>query len=268
METFLKILRGYWFLVGLALIIVIVGAGYFAGYRVDEAGITRVGTLVIHGLPDGAAVYLDKSSRIFAREGTATAALTPGTHSVIVAAAGMQPWNEVFQVAASENVVLPPILVPIKIPATDLSGSDAAAAKALVAAAKLPTKATPLKLADGCALVYASGNRVLADGTTTPTCVPPAYLSCAAKSAENPTGACATTIIRGNAEPVRAIVPYPGRDDALVVLAGNIVYVLELDPRDPQFIAPIFRDQVTGIAPYATSSVVVTNGSVYEQLPL
>lgn len=263
-----NIIKGYWFLIGCALIVAVVAVGYFAGYRVDEAGITRVGTMVIHNLPEGTAVYIDKSSRIFAKDGTARAQLTPGMHSVIVSATAMDPWNEVFEVVASKDTVLSPIIIPSKLPTLNITGADLNKARAAVAATKYPTKATPLILAGGCAQVYASGNRILADGTTTPSCTIPSYLACAPKSAENPTGVCATTIIRTNAQPVRALLPYPGRDDAVVVLAGNIVYALELDPRDPQFVAPVFQDQLTGIGSYATSSIVVTNGSVYEELPL
>ncbi len=63
-------------------------------------------------------------------------------------------------------------------------------------------------------------------------------------------------------------MPFPGRDDALVVWAGTALYVVELDPREPQFVAPVFKGAIKGAAPWSATSVVVTNGTEDVELPL
>ncbi len=262
MEKTLAALKSYWILI---LIVVLFAAGligYFAGYRLDQGGITRVGTLVLTGLPDGTAVYLDQARRVYASDGTAHSDFLPGTHSVIVDSPGNQPWNELFTISPSEQTTLAPIFVPVTLAARPLSGEDAARGLALVRAAKLPTKAAPLTLADGCTLLYASGARLIADAATSSCAVLPEYL-CAPDAA-----GCASTIVYSAAEPIRSVAAFPGRDDALVVVTGHLVFVLEVDPREPQFFAPLFKGPTIGAAPYSASSTVITNGTTVVEIEL
>jgi hypothetical protein len=65
-----------------------------------------------------------------------------------------------------------------------------------------------------------------------------------------------------------AVVPFPGRKDALIVAAGKTVFAIEIDPREPQFIAPIFKGSLTGLASWSATSIVVTNGTEVVELPL
>lgn len=269
MSKYLRALKSYWFLILVVLLITVVALGYFAGYRVDQVGITRVGTISVTGLPEKAVVYIDASRRVRASGGTAELSLTPGSHSIIVDSEGNNPWNEIVTVETAGHTTVSPILVPTSIKKALVIGADQEKAITLARSVTLPTKQKPLTLASGCASLYASGGRVIAEATTSPACAAiPAYLSCAPKSAENPSGGCAPTLIFTPSAALRAIIPFPGRQDALIVWAGNLVYAVEIDPREPQFFAPIFKGSVTGLAPWSTSSVVVTNGTQVVELPL
>lgn len=268
MKTFLRYATHYSILLIIIAILVLGAVFHFMGYRIDAAGFSRVGTLSMEGLPAGTALYIDESRRVETANGLGSAQLSPGTHSVIVDAPGFQPWNERFEVASGETLRLSPLLVKDKVAARALEGEEAARALALIRASVAPSKASPLRLAGGCAAVYASGNRVLAEATTSPACAMPAYLSCSSVSEENPKGACATTIIRTDTGPVKAVVSYPGRDDAAIIVGENAVYALELDPREPQSYALLFKGPTIGVAPWSASSVVVSNGTlVFELAP-
>lgn len=269
MKDFLAALKSYWLLVLVVVLVILIAAGYFTGYRLDGGGITRVGTLTLTGLPEKTAVYIDASRRVRASGGKAELSLTPGTHSVIVDSEGNDPWNEIVEIEPAKDVTVSPILVAASIKKVMILGADKDKALALTRTISLPTKARPLALANGCASVYASGGRIIAEATTSPSCaaIPP-YLSCAPASSENPSGACAPTIIFTPSAALSAVIPFPGRQDALIVWAGKLVYVLELDPREPQFFAPIFKGAVTGVAPWSAASVIVTNGTEVLELPL
>lgn len=268
MNTFLRYATNYWILWIIVAVLALGTGSYFAGYRFDQAGFSRVGMLSIENLPDGSSLYIDESSQVIALAGTGSAPLSPGSHSVIVDAPGYQPWNERFDIVSGETVKLRPILVKDKVAAHQLEGEDAARAIALIRATAAPTKEAPLALAGGCALAYAQGNRVLAEATTTADCVPPAYLACAPVSPENPTGTCATTIIRTDTAPIKGIIKYPGRDDAAVVVGDNSVYALELDPREPQSYALLFRGPTIGVAPWSETTIVISNGTLVFELSL
>lgn len=266
MKTFLRYATHYWIL-WIIVAILVVGTGfYFAGYRLDTAGFSRVGTLSIPGLPLGSALYIDESRRVEAHGGTGTAALSPGTHSVIVDAPGYQPWNERFTVASGETRVLSPILAKDKVSARRLEGEEASRALTLIRSSVLPTRAAPLMLEGGCASVYALGTRVIAEPPAGASCEIPAYLACAPASPENPDGTCASTIIRSDTAAVKAIIPYPGRDDAVVIVGDNSVYGLELDPREPQSYVLLFSGPTIGVAPWSATSLVVSNGDIVFEL--
>ncbi len=268
MKSFLAALKAYWFLILVIIVILGCAAGYFAGYRLDQGGIVRVGTLSMTGLPEKSTVYIDSTRRVRPNGGDVSLSLTPGAHTIIVDAPDQEPWNELFTIAASADTALSPILVPRKVERRLIIGADQAKGFALVRSTVLPTKQKPLVIENGCAMVYVSGSRIIAEGTTTPACALPAYLSCPEKSAENPLGGCAPTILYAAKDPIRSVLAFPGRTDAIIFVAGSLASVLEADPREPQFIAPIFKGAVAGIAPWSPQSVVVSTGSQVIELPL
>ncbi len=130
-----------------------------------------------------------------------------------------------------------------------LTSSEGVAARAAFATQKLPTLMAPLSL--GCAEVYVSNNRVIATAaSTSPACAtPPDYL-CSA-------GSCAPTIIYSPAAPLHSVIPFPGRTDALIVATGEWVYTIGLDPRTPQYFAPILQGLSPMVAPGPNGSLYV-----------
>ncbi|HRH24654.1 MAG TPA: hypothetical protein PK109_03660 [Candidatus Paceibacterota bacterium] len=262
MEKALSIAKSYWIVVLVVVLLLLSFAGYLAGYRLDQAGITRVGTLVLTDLPDGTAVYLDQARRIYAKDGTAKTTFLPGTHTVIVDAPDYQPWNELFSITAANDTVIAPVLVPVDVMGTGLTGAEATKAMNLIRTQKLPTKAAPLVVNDGCTLLSVSGPRLIADAATSSCAMLPEYL-CAPG-----TEGCASTLIYTAKDAIRSVSPFPGRDDALVVAAGNLVFVVEVDPREPQFFAPLFKGPNIGAALYTASSTIIGDGKTVVEIPL
>ncbi|MBU6323382.1 MAG: hypothetical protein KGI41_03120 [Patescibacteria group bacterium] len=245
--------------------LLILGGGtlliYSLGYRLAPGpSIMKAYTLTVSGLPAGAVVYADSIRNTVAKDGLARLTLTPGNHAIIVEASGYWPWNELVPIRAQDASV-PAIMVPVPkagvVPGTLLSGAAADAAKKLVADAALPSSDAPLPLAGGCAKTYVSDNRIIADPVEgSASCTPPAYL-CEAS-------ACSPTVIFSPVDTLRSVVPFPGRDDALLVAVGGSVYALELDPLDPRYFAPAYAGTAPALAARKDGSVVVEDkGAVY-----
>ncbi|HQU08073.1 MAG: hypothetical protein B7X04_03610 [Parcubacteria group bacterium 21-54-25] len=243
-------------------LVVLLGVGYMMGYRLGP-GITLVKThtLTITDLPVNATVFTDYTSRGTTATSTMTANLIPGTHTLLASATGYWPWSTIVTVPDNKNVVANAFLVPKITNGTLLSGSAAQAARTLVAHQTLPTAAHPLLMADGCALVSVTDiNQIVAVPTTTPSCTPPPYLCIG--------GTCATTVILSPVAQPTAVVPYPGRQDALLIGIDKTIYALSLDPRSPRTFAPILRGIAPRIAVQPDGTVVVVDQSTVYQLTL
>ena len=265
MEKGLILIRRYALvLVFLAIVLLGVG-GYAFGYRFTGNGLIKSGTILITDVPQGTVVFADQSRLTTVTGSSARIDLAPGSHSIIVDAPGMQPWNELVEVSSDKDLLLAPVLVPVQSKVRVLSGDERAKAVTTLLEYALPTKASPLVLAGGCALVYASGNRIVADSATSTTdCITPEFLLCDASVASS-TGVCPSTVVFPPNERLESVSVFPGRDDALVIAAGGQAYVVELDPREPQFFAPILRGPKVKAAPWTDSSVVISDTQkVYE----
>lgn len=264
MKKALEALRQYW-LVLLFLLIVLLGVGAYAyGYRLSSLGLVRAGTLVLQGVPEGARIYTDQSRLTLASGGDALIDLVPGNHTVIVDAPGMQPWNELVTIQPGAKTSHAPLLIPVEVVARVLHGEERTLAADAILAYPLPKKESSLSLFGGCARVYVFENRIVADATTTPSCTPPEFLQCATET----DALCPSTVIFPPNERLESVSPYPGRDDALVVAAGSQAYVLELDPRAPQFFAPILKGVRVRGAPWTDQSIVISDTKKVFELPL
>lgn len=261
MQKALALLKKYWIAVVVLLIIVVLFVGYFVGYRFTSAGIVQVGTIEITGAPAGSKIYIDEARVVVAGEHNTMLQLTPGTHSFIVDIADMQPWNELATVVSGKTVELSPIQVPKTIIRQKLTATEIPDGRSKFASYRLPTKDAPLVMGGGCVAVYASGTRILAESLPNAGCTPPEYLACL------PTGECPPAVVFAPVSPVRSLVAFPGRSDALVVAAGTLSYVVELDPRKPQFFAPLSKDFIS-IAPWDENNVLVQEAGILYTLPL
>src|SRR6185437_9178686 len=95
--------------------------------------------------------------------------------------------------------------------------------------------------------VFVSDNRVVVDAaTTTPGCTPPEYLCTE--------GSCAPTIAYAPLATLRSVIPFPNRTDAVLVTAGEWVYAIALDPRNPRYFAPVHHGTAPSIAPASSTS--------------
>ncbi len=223
------------------LFVVALAAAFFAGFR-PGPGLTlvRVGTLVVTDIPAGTSLFVDQAFRGTSDGGDLSADLVPGTHSVIVDAPDQQPWNTALTITASTDTVVSPILVPEAPTRAQLLNAEATTAANALAAMKLPTEFAPLTV--GCTNISVSGNRVIASvASTTPACETPEFL-CSE-------GVCSPTIIYTPVTPIRSVITFPGRTDSLLVATGEWVYAIDIDPRSPQFFAPVGHGEAPVIAP-------------------
>jgi hypothetical protein len=259
MNRVLAIGRKYLLLIIAIVIVLILGTIYALGFRLGP-GVTleRVGTLTLTNIPTGTSIFIDQTLRTTT---TATSSvkeeLVSGSHSVIVSAPGDYPWNTLITMSSGKSAEASPIFIGMNPNVTPLSGTDKSSAVAAIASTTLPTFANPLHVANGCAIVYVLNNQIVADAaTSTPGCTPPPYL-CTGTS-------CGTTIIYSPVSPLKVVAAFPGRQDALVLQLSNVLYAIAVDPRSPQFFAPI----LTGTNPIAGvlkdgSIVVENNTAVY-----
>ena len=257
-----KYAKKYLLLIIAIVFVLILAIPYAFGYRLGPgAKLERVGTLTITGLPAGASVFIDQTlDTETSNPGNLKEELVGGSHSVIVSVSGDYPWSTLVPITSGKSATVNPIFVGMKPIVTPLSGTDKTAALAAIASTTLPSITTPLKLENGCVNVYVTNNQVIADAAATPGCTPPPYLCVG--------GSCAPTIIFSPVATLSLVARYPFRQDALVVEFDNTLYALALDPRTPQFFAPILTgtEPVMGVLPDGT--VVVHNGDAVYRVAL
>lgn len=219
---------------------------YAFGYRLGPGlSVTKLGTLVLTGLPESSVIYVDGEIRSHPRTSEDRIALLPGAHTVIISSPVHQPWNEVISITAQEETNVVPLFIQSTITVTPLQGEEVASARKIFALSPLPTEERPLSV--GCTDIYISVNRIVAD--VTDGCTPPPFLCDGA--------ACGPTILFNPIETILSVIPLPGREDALIVATGKSLFVLEIDPREPVFFAPLFRGQAPIAALYNENSIVI-----------
>ncbi len=241
-----KHLKRHFLLWIVVIFLVLVVGGYAAGFR-PGPGLTfvRVGTLTVINVPVGSTVYADQAPRGTIKSGSSLSVdLVPGNHTIIVDAPLQEPWEKIVSIVSNESTAISPILIPKQPNPQKLSGTDANTAVASFSSTKLPSETAPLHM--NCADVFVSNNRVIAKPATTLECTPPEYLCT--------DGSCEPTIVYAPAALLRSVIPFPGRTDAVIVATGEWVYALALDPRNPQYFAPIIHGTAPIVAPASTSS--------------
>ncbi|MDB5237279.1 MAG: hypothetical protein JWL88_381 [Parcubacteria group bacterium] len=237
----------------IVVLLVLLFGGYELGYRPGpDLTLVRAGNLVITGVPKGGTVYADQTRRAVSNGKDIRIDLEPGSHSIIVDVKGDNPWNDVISIAPRKDTVASPIFVPLKTVATHITQEQAAQAEKALTTYLLPDEQHPLVLENGCANVYVANNRIVANAATTTSCVPPAFLCVG--------GTCATTVVLSPAAPLRSVLQYPGRQDALIVSYGSVLAVLEVNPLKPQFFAPLYQGIQPAAAVFDATHIVVRDG--------
>ena len=258
MNTLLSQIRSFvrkHFFATLALIVVIIIAvPYLLGYRIGPGiKLERVGTLDLVNVPAQASIIIDQNfTRTTKKPGDATYELLNGSHSVIVSVPGDFPWNALVPITSAKTVQISPIFISEHPNVTLLSGAEKDVAVQTVASSTLPSKTAPLLLANGCATVYVDNNQIIAEAKTAPGCTPPPFLCDTATS-------CSPTAIFSPLPTLSGVARFPGRQDALVVEFNNVLYALDLDPRTPQFFAPILGATNPKMGTLPDGTIVVQN---------
>lgn len=247
-------------LVGVIIILLLVG-GYLAGYRIGPGlSLMKVGTVVLTDLPQGATVYIDEALHKTTKTETLQIPLLPGTHTILVGTEGLSPeyypWYELVTVPSGGEQRVRPMLIEKSAKETTLHDLDMERGELLIKETKLPTKEAPLLAYNGCVRVYVQNGRLIAEPGIENTCAVPEFL-CS-------DGSCEPTVLLSPPETLRTVIPFPGRDDAVVLALGKAIYALELDPREPQFFAPILREHLPEVAIWSDSAIVVKEfGAVF-----
>lgn len=262
------ILKKFWILIAILLVVALSFGGFVQGYRIGPYGLPVKATkLIIERVPVGTTIYLDGIREHVTKDTPVSLFVMPNSHSLIINAEGYQPWNELITAVAGVEMYIHPLLIKEALTENLLEDSERVRATTQLLHATLPTKDAPLILAGGCTKIYVSQNRIVAEKHTSETCVtPPPYLCSDETVAEF--GACLPTLIFEPKEAMRNVFAYPSRDDALIVTSGNSVYVLELDPREPRFFAPLARGAGIRAAAWSPTSIIISHESGASELPL
>ena len=257
-----KYAKKYILLIIAIVFVLILAIPYAFGFRLGPGvKLERVGTLTITGLPKSASVFVDQALRdTTSSPGDMKDELVGGSHAVIVSVNGDYPWSTLALITSGKSTTINPILVSTQPNVTPLSGTDKTTAIAAIASSTLPSVTSPLKLANGCINVYVTNNQVIADPSATAGCTPPPYL-CAS-------GTCAPTIIFSPKPTLIGVAQYPFRQDALVVEFENTLYAIALDPRSPQFFAPILTGTQPIMGVLSNGTIVVRNGDAVYRVNL
>lgn len=222
---------------GIFLIILL--AGYFAGYRLGSGlMLTKEQNIIITDIPNSAQIFTDYSLHTGAKNNEISIPLLPGNHTIIVSAKGYWPWKYLVTVPENKSITMRAFLIPQVPKGKILSGSNSLQAEKKITAIKLPNYTHPLKLTDECMSLAVSGNQVIATPfPSTSSCTPPLYLCLNDK--------CTPTIVFSSAGKITRLISYPGRTDAILIKINNTIYAISIDPRSPRTFAPLLK----GISP-------------------
>ena len=266
MNSYLKniwsFVKAHFFVTAFVALLIFLTIGYWAGYRPGPSlTFVRTGTLVVQGLPQGAVVYVDETRRGVSTGQDMKLPLVPGNHSVIVdSGVAIFPWSDLVAIEASKKTVASPLLVLKETKKTMLSATDTVAVKTLLRNYSLPTTQAPISFSGGCVTVAVAENQILAVGSTSANCLPPAYL-CTETS-------CLPTVIFSSPQKIHSVLPYPGREDALLVSYGGTVAVIELNPLEPQFRAPLYVGNSATVLPWSENSFAIVDETRAYQISL
>jgi hypothetical protein len=262
MQKLLFYVRKYLILLIIVFIVIVLAIFYEAGFRVGpDLTLNRVGYLSVSGLPSGATIYDDTSLLgTSTKTGTQHYELIAGTYSLIVSVPGDYPWSTTVAISSAKTSSISPILVSETLAGKALTGTAATQALAAIASTTLPTTAKPLAISGACATVYVENNQLIENPVETASCTPPPYLCIQ--------GSCAPTIVYSPLAPIDAVLPFPGRNDSVVILLDHSLYAIALNPESPQFFAPIGHGEKPSAGVLPDGTIVVSDTGNVSQISL
>lgn len=243
-------------LIPVLIILFLIGA-HAVGYRLGPGlSIVEIGTVTLTNLPEGTTIYVNEVLEKSPRGNEARLKLLPGTHSILLGFDSLYPWTELVTVPSGAEVSITPILIEQSAKETTLHDEERILAESAIDGVTLPTRDAPLLVHGGCVGIYVEAGDLFAKPVADSSCEPIPFL-CYEEG-------CATSVLPPENEAVRAVIPFPGREDAVIVALGQSIYAVEIDSRAPQFVAPILREHLPEIAPWKENSFVVRErGAVF-----
>ncbi len=244
------------------LFVLVLFIGYASGYRLGAGLVlTREQQVIITDIPNDARVFSDYALHTNIRNHTISISLVPGNHMLLASAKGYWPWKYLVSVPEDKSITIRAFLIPHVPKGKILSGTERLRAKEKIAEVVLPTSTQPLTFTKKCMSLAISGNQVIATPFSHPSsCTPPQYLC-----SEN---TCSPTIIFSSPKKITRLIPYPGRDDAILIEIGNTIYALSIDPRAPRTFAPLLKGISPLIAQGKNNTLLVQDERTIYQLTL
>lgn len=245
-----------------ALVVILLLVGYIAvyanGYRVTpNLKLIKASAITVSGVPDGTHVYndeyqIDTINYAEGEDSYTLKNLSPGTYNLILSKPGYWPWQKKVNLDKEDERALEAFLISEHPPASVVTESDDEytslrdAFKELRAGNGSPETRSP----SGDIKLAAEGSRVLAtwQGSTTP---PESF--CRAED-------CPETItVLDLIEEVRNIAFFNGRDGAILVASGPMVFAVDLTPTRERIENQNFQPIYSGSAP----TFLVRSGEIY-----
>jgi hypothetical protein len=228
----------------LAIIIIILGAFYFLGYRVGTFGIGKQGHIEMTVPFANTDIFADEEKKLTTSDENekVSIALTPTEHQIIVSRGGYLPWAKKVRISQGERISLIPLFVTSNATGEIITNRDPnySSIKNAVTRASLPTKENPRLSTDTSTEMWVEANTILIQR-----------------------GGQTTTVIAP--EPViTAAEFYKDRPDVLIFSAGTTIFAIETDanPENIQNLLPIFTGQTPKFTINDNNSIYVLDGTL------
>ncbi len=236
----------------LAILLASLGA-YFAGYRILDLKVVKVGSITLASVAAGTTIYLDGEETQAVREsGSVTIrGVLPGEHTVILGRDSYWPWSKEVRVESDAEEIVAPFAVPqstngIIIPSTNPRYEDIKK-EVERATGKTYSASAPLLSADGTVALWTEGETIFARWTREGGA--PRWFC--KESCEEP-----VTVLTSSETPIRQISFFPGRNDVVLLATREGIFALEIHKEGTQNFQPLYK----GIRPIF---VETENGTLY-----
>ncbi len=221
--------------------------GYKLGYRLkDNLSIGKIGHLNMTIPMPLTSIYIDNSEKIQTKSDNEkiSIALSPKTHSVIVARDGYFPWTKSFTVPSNKIINLSPIFVSQNASGQIITQKDPEywELRSSIIRSILPAKKYPILSSDKKTSLWVEDNAVFVQ-----------------------TGSTTTKVIEPDTV-VRNVSFYKDRSDAIIFTTSNSVFVIETDSTGAQNFMPIYRGTQPNFISNNPNFIYVLDGDLLMQV--
>ena len=205
-----------------------------SGFRFDGLRLSFPATVTLTHVPQDARLYADGREIVAENnEGTIVLSLAPNAQHLIVSHEGFWPWEKEMAPRSGEQTTFGVFLMPRDPQGTPILDKPLCPTlEALVARAKLPTRAAPILSADGTASLFVENGKIITRWLSENPA--PDYYCIADSSCRE------HAALTFEAE-LRDLAFYPGRNDIALLAIQNGIFALDLDNRGTQTFQPVYR---------------------------